>query len=545
MSREKRQEIENIIGESLGKGTAAPYRPPLPRWRRAKARNKKKQVARPCSLSCYCVTTETLGAVCGACRRGACGGAVLRFLRVFWSVFLRVSPVLWWCGFAVFACLCPRSFGGFLCACFCCFLSGRGLVLSCVLVYSVRVVWRGLRGVAPWVLRVSAFWFLGVFFLVRLPSSVSRGAACGALLLPGFSWCPVLSAPSASGRARRRVGSVPVAGSVLFVPSGVPSRVVGGSSVVLGFASSALVSGGRVRAGLVAGLGLSVLSWLSAFRAGRLGALVSSPGSLPVLGAGAFWWRRFVCPGLLSAAVRGCVARRRAAVPAAVPASASGSGGAWVPVFRPAGSGARSAVAAPVVPVAPSAVAAASVVRGGLRVGVRAAVVSPFAGSVLLLSSASFGAAVGSGLCPVLGAFRAFASSGRLRGARSAVFRALCCACASGALPRFLASGAAGSSALRSAVAGFRARALAALGFPSSLAALRALAAPVFSAAASGSLPALSWSVSGAAWLPGSWVGVFRSLSASLSWFGRSGRSLSSWACAPWLALLCLWLGRV
>lgn len=453
-----------------------------------------------------------------------CCGAGLRCLRG--SVLGRLA------GFCVRVSAAFFPVVGLLCPVFWCIL--------CVLFGGGCVVW--LLGFCG----VSAFWFLGVFSLVRLPSAVSRGAACGALLLPGFSWCPVLSAPSASGRARRRVGSVPVAGSVLFLPPGVPSRVVGGS-VVLGFASSALVSGGRVRSGLVAGLGLAVLSWLSAFRAGRLGALVSSPGSLPVLGAGAFWWRRFVCPGLLSAAVRGCVARRRAAVSASVPASvpASGSGGAWVPVFRPAGSGARSSVAAPAVPVAPSAVAAASSVRGGLRVGVRAAVVSPFAGSVLLLSSASFGAAVGSGLCPVLGAFRAFASSGRLRGARSAVFRALCCACASGALPRFLASGAAGSSSLRSAVAGFRARALAALGFPSSLASLRALAAPVFSAAASGSLPALSWSVSGASWLPGSWVGVFRSLSASLSWFGRSGRSLSSWACAPWLALLCLWLGRV
>lgn len=455
--------------------------------------------------------------------------------------------VLRWAVLGVLAGSCVGAFAGFcpvvglLCAVF------RGILL--LLFGGVAVV--VALGLRLWLLLV----LLGVFVVSRVRSGVSRGAACGALLLPGFSWCPVLSAVSVSGRARRRVGSVPVPSSVLFLPAAVPSRAVGGS-VLLGFASSPLVSGGRLRSGLVAGLGLSVLSWLSASLSGRLGAALASPGSLPVLGSGAFWWRRFVRAGLLSAAVRGCLCRRRVSAPVApaapvvsapvVPAAPSGG---WVPVFRRAGSGAApvvGGVAAPVVPVSPAAVSASSLVRGGLRVGVRAAVVSPFAGSVLLLSSSSFGAAVRGGGCPVALAFRAFVGSGRLRGARSAVFRALCCACASGALSRFLASGSPGASALRSAVASFRAAALVALGSPSSLAGVRSLAAPVFSAAASGSLPALSWSVSSAVFRPVGFVGVFRSLAASLRWLVRRGvRSVASWACSPWLALLLLWLGRV
>lgn len=463
-------------------------------------------------------------------------GAGLRVLR--WAVL----GVLAGSGVGAFAGFCPVV--GLLCA------VSRGILL---------LLFGGLPWWWLWVCGFGCFVFslLGVFVVSRVRSAVSRGAACGALLLPGFSWCPVLSAVSVSGRARRRVGSVPVASSVLFLPASVPSRAVGGS-VLLGFASSPLVSGGRLRSGLVAGLGLSVLSWLSASLSGRLGASLASPGSLPVLGSGAFWWRRFVRAGLLSAAVRGCLCRRRVSAPVApaapvvsAPVAPAASSGAWVPVFRRAGSVAPAApvvggVAAPVVPVSPAAVSASSLVRGGLRVGVRAAVVSPFAGSVLLLSSSSFGAAVRGGGCPVSLAFRAFVGSGRLRGARSAVFRALCCACASGALSRFLASGSPGASALRSAVASFRAAALVALGSPSSLSAVRSLAAPVFSAAASGSLPALSWSVSSAVFRPVGFVGVFRSLAASLRWLVRRGvRSFPSWACSPWLALLLLWLGRV
>lgn len=512
----------------------------------------------PVLAACDCVNSEMLGA-CVWCGVRACGvGRCLRVLLVSLSVVLLVFRVRSWCGFACFAVGCPRCFCWFWCRCFCWLLSGRGLVLCRVSCYSLCVVWGAAvvvaLGLRLWLLLV----LLGVFVVSRVRSGVSRGAACGALLLPGFSWCPVLSAVSVSGRARRRVGSVPVPSSVLFLPASVPSRAVGGS-VLLGFASSPLVSGGRLRSGLVAGLGLSVLSWLSASLSGRLGASLASPGSLPVLGSGAFWWRRFVRAGLLSAAVRGCLCRRRVSAPvapaapvvSAAPVAPSGGSGAWVPVFRRAGSGVSAApvvggVAAPVVPVSPAAVSASAAVRGGLRVGVRAAVVSPFAGSVLLLSSSSFGAAVSRGGCPVALAFRAFVGSGRLRGARSAVFRALCCACASGVLSRFLASGSPGASALRSAVASFRAAALVALGSPSSLAGVRSLAAPVFSAAASGSLPALSWSVSSAVFRPVGFVGVFRSLAASLRWLVRRGvRSVASWACSPWLALLLLWLGRV
>ena len=278
---------------------------------------------------------------CGFCVFG-CGAG----LRVVRGVVLGVLAGSCVRGFAA---SCPVVV--LLCAVFRCIL--------CVLFGGVGVV------SAPWSAVCPLSVLLGVFVLVR--SSVVRGvrgAGRAELLLPGFSWCPVVVV-SPVRRCVRRVGWVPVAGSVLFVPSGVPSRCVGGC-VFLGFASSPLVSRGRVRSGLVAGLGLAVLSWLAAFRAGRLGALLAAPGGLPVLGAGAFWWRRFVCAGLLSAAVRGCVARRRAAASgsgsAAAPVAASGSGssGAWVPVFRPAGSGARSGVAAPVVPVAPSAVSAAA-----------------------------------------------------------------------------------------------------------------------------------------------------------------------------------------
>ena len=449
---------------------------------------------------CVCVWV----AVC----RFSCVGAGLRVLLVRF------------CGFCVFRgfgrgaglCFGSRSFGGFWCACVCGFPSGRGLALWRFRWYSVCVVWLGCRGGGSG-LRASVCFVvvLGVCSLSRVRSSVSRGVACGDLLLPGFSWAPVL-VPVAGSVCRRRVGSVPVASSVLFLPGSVPSRVVAGSLVVPGFASSRFVRGGRVRSGLAAGLGLAVLSWS-----------VASP-----LAAVSAWWRPFVrSAGLLSSVVAGWCGRRGSG-------GSGGSGGSWRPVFRPAGSGLAPAVSSAV----PALAAAASSVRGGLRPGVRSAVVSSFAGSVLLLSAPVFGAAVSRGGCPVVLAVRAF----QRFPARSAVFRALCCAVASGALRRFLVSGAPGSSSLSAAVSAFVARARALLGFPTS-AGLRSLAAPVLSAAASGSLPALSFSPSAvSSWAPVAWIGVFRRLTSCCVWL--SGRFRRGWACAPWLALLLLWLGR-